>query len=620
MKHTLSTLLATTVLAASPAIAQDDPVDLGTLVLSGGFTPVEADAYGRAATIITQEEIEDRGLRTVEEALRAVPGVAVSSTGGNFTQVRIRGAEANHTLILIDGIEAAGGDGEYILRGLETANVERIEVLRGPQSVFYGSNASAGVINIITRKGRIGTEYGGSITLGGATTVTGFVSTRDERGGISLSFSDVNDEGFDISGSGGEKDGIDRTSLIVNGDYFVTPDLKLGFTLRRAEEDFRFDSTSFTATRAEDYVVDDVTQFTERRELGASLYAELSTLDGRLTHRLSLETTRNEDANNGGAPTKTTTDAIKYRLSYGLDGRAVKDADHILNVLLEREEDGSSTNPAFARKSNSVALEYRGSFANGLDLQAGIRRDFNEPFEDATTWNIGVSYAFASGVRLHSSAGTGIVNPTYFELYANAFGFTGNPNLDPERNRSFDIGVEVPIMDGRGFVDLTYFNDTLTDEISSISTGPGTFTYTNQRGDSDREGIELTGRFAATDNLDLRLSYTYLDATNPDGSVEIRRPKHELSLGATLRAFNDRATFTADLRHVAGNPDTQFFGSFATLDLPSFTTVDVAGRYALTDSLTLTGRVTNLFDEDVMEVWGYAGRGRTVYVGLDARF
>lgn len=621
MNFTYATLMATTaVLAAGAAFAQEDPVDLGALILSGGLTPVEADAYGRASTVVTAQEIEDRGIKTVQDALRAVPGVAVNGSGGNFTQVRIRGAEGNHTLILIDGIEAAGGDGEYILSGLETANIERIEVLRGPQSVFYGSNASAGVINIITRKGEIGQEYGGSIEVGGGTTVTGFVSTRTERGGISLSFSDARDKGWDFSGSGGEKDGTDRRTLVLNGDYLVTPDLKLGFTFRKSEEEYDFDSTNSLATTADGYVVDDATQFSERDELTASVFAELSTLDGRLTHRLSLEKTENEQSFGGGAPTKTTTDAVKYRLSYGLDGRAVSNANHILNLLVEHEEDASSSNPAYGRRSNSIAVEYRGSFENGLDIQAGLRRDFNDPFEDATTWTVGLSYAFANGVRLHGSGGTGIVNPSYFELYANAFGFTGNPNLNPERSRSFDIGVEIPVFDGRGYVDVTYFNETLTDEITSVSTGPGAFSYENQIGDSTREGIELTGRVAATEDLDLRLSYTYLNAKNPNGSVEIRRPRHELSLGATLRAFNDRATFGADLRHVAGNADTQFFGGFQTLDLPDFTTVDISARYAITDNLTLTGRVTNLFDDDAMEVWGYAGRERTFYVGLDARF
>ncbi|MEM6374460.1 MAG: TonB-dependent receptor, partial [Pseudomonadota bacterium] len=452
MKRTLSILMASTaVLTAATAQAQEEPVDLGTLILSGGLTPVEADAYGRASTVITGEEIEDRGITTVQDALRAVPGVSVNGSGGNFTQVRIRGGEANHTLILIDGVEAAGGDGEYILSGLETANIDRIEVLRGPQSVFYGSNASAGVVNIITRKGNIGQEYGGSIEAGGGTTATAFASTRTEQGGVSLSLSDVRDEGWDFSGDDGEKDGTDRRTIILNGDYLVTPELKLGFTFRASEEEFEFDSTNGSAATFEGYVVDDPDQFSNRDERTAAIFAELSTFGDRLTHRLSVEQTKNEQSFGDGDPTETTTDAIKYQLSYGLDGRAVSQADQLVSLLVEREEDASSSNPDFERQTDSIAVEYRGSFVMGLDVQAGVRQDFNDPFEDATTWNVGLSYALANGVRFHGSAGTGIVNPSFSEVNGQDFGtfeVIGNPDLKPEENQSFDIGIEIPVLAG----------------------------------------------------------------------------------------------------------------------------------------------------------------------------
>ena len=621
MKNTLySTVALCAVISATQTQAQDGPVDLGQLILSGGLTPIEAEAYGRAVSVVTGAELEERGITTIQDALRAVPGVAVSSTGGNSTSVRIRGGEANHTLILIDGVEAAGGGGEYFLSGLEAINIERVEVLRGPQSVFFGSNASAGVINIITRKGDLGSEKRFSIEGGGGFAATGFYSRRDERGGFALSFSETQDFGWDFSDSGGEKDATDRRTIALSGDYMVTPNLQLGFGLRDSQENFDFDSTDGLATTPEGYVVDDTAQFSNRNELTASLFAELTAMDGRMTHRLTVEKTDSDQSFNGFAPTENSTDAIEYRLSFGLDGQTVANADQILNLLIERQEDKTSANPDFSIVAESVALEYRGSFSNGLDLQAGVRQDFNDPFENATTWNLGAAYTLASGVRLHGSAGTGVVNPTFFELFASAFGFTGNPDLQPEENVSFDLGVEFPVLDGRGTVDVTYFNERLTNEITSVSTGPGTFSFENQAGESTREGVEVSSRIAATDNLDLRASYTYLDARNPDGSVETRRPQHEVSLGATFFAFEDRATFSADLRHVAGNLDTQFFGGFATVELPTFTTVDVAARYAISDTVTLTGRVENVFDSDASEVWGYVGRPRTIYVGLDAQF
>ncbi|WP_264210976.1 TonB-dependent receptor plug domain-containing protein [Leisingera thetidis] len=629
-KATLSPIASlAAALAAVPAIAtaQDAEItDLGEIIVSGGFTPVEAQKYGRAVSVLTSEEIEDRGISTVQDALRSVPGLMVSGSGDSFTQVRIRGAEANHTLILIDGVEASGGDSEYFLSGLDTANIERIEVLRGPQSVFYGSNASAGVINIITKTGGIGTEYGGSAEAGtDGYRASARVSSRTGRGGIAFSFAHDNDDGFDASGDGGEEDGIRRNTLQLKGDFLATGRLKLGFNFRSSDERYDSDSTSFTAADAASYVVDDPAQFSDRDEQLAQVYGELDTLGGRLTHRLSLERTDFDRSLNGGTPTETRTEAAKYLLSFGLDGQPADKAEHLLNAMLEWEEDSSSSNPAFVRETKSIALEYRGSFANGLDLQLGVRHDSNSVFEDATSWTASASYTFAgSGVRLHSSAGTGIVNPSYFELFANStFGATtylGNPDLQPEENRSFDFGVEVPLLQGRGRVDATYFDETLTGEIESYMVNATTFSYRNQAGGSDRKGVELAASLDATDALDLRLSYTYLDATNPNGSVEIRRPEHELLLSATLDTFNGRGSVAADIRHVAGNWDSQFFGAFATAELPDYTTVNVAAQYELTDNVVLTGRVTNLFDEDYADVWGYAKRGRAAYVGVRASF
>ncbi|MCP9484079.1 TonB-dependent receptor [Shimia sp. CNT1-13L.2] len=622
-------------LLLSQSALADEVIDLGEIIISGGLTPVEESKYGRASTVITSEELAERGISSVQDALRSVPGIMVNGSGDSFTQVRIRGGEANHTLILIDGVEATGGDREYILSGLDTANIERIEVLRGPQSAFYGSNASTGVINIITKTGNVGTEYSTSVEYGsGGVRGSARVSTRTERGGISFSLAHENDRGFDISGDGGEKDGIRRNTLQFKGDYLVTDQLKLGFNFRKSNEAYESDSNSNSATNAAQYVVDDTAPFSDRDEQLAQVYAELDTLGGRLKHRLSFERTDYDQSFSGFAPTETKTEAAKYLLSFGLDGQPADSANHLLNALAEWEEDSSSSNAAFNRETKSLALEYRGSFANGFNIQLGARRDNNSVFEDATTWNASASYTFQnSGIRLHTSAGTGIANPSYFELFANntyssSWGtstYIGNPNLKPEENRSFDIGVEVPFLQERGSIDVTYFRETLTNEIESYyshtdATLGDVYNYRNQAGDSERKGFEVAANLEASEKVDLRLSYTHLDATNPNGSVEVRRPEHELLLSATVQSFYGRGAITTDIRHVSGNWDTQFFGSYATAELPSYTTVDVAARYDLTDNVVLTGRITNLFDKEYSDVWGYAKRGRAIYVGLESTF
>jgi len=626
-KIPVSLIAATATLLPAVAAAQDS-YRLDEVVISGGLTAMAADGYARAHTVLTAEEIEAKGIATVQDALRAVPGVAVSSTGATYTQVRIRGGEGNHTLVLIDGIEATGGADEYILTGLETANIERIEVLRGPQSVYYGSNASAGVINIITRKGGPGLHYGGSVELGNGAAASAHVSQRGAQGGIALTLSARDDHGYDQSGDGGEKDGTNRKTIGLSGDWQASENLRLGTTLRRATEKYGYDATSWAATGPAGYVVDDPDAHSERDEFQGSLWAEYSMLDGRLTHRLDYQDTIYKQSYDGGPTTRGETQKLKYRGSFGIDGR-VAEASHLLNLLAERQEDESSSAPENRREMTSVALEYRGFLDNGLDVQAGIRHDGNKVFEDFTSWNLGLSWRMPDRpFRLHASAGNGLVNPSYFELYANAdYGssvYRGNPDLKPEKNRGFDLGVEAELPDGMGTVDVTWFKEDLEDEIESylerIENGVAYYGYRNQAGESPREGVEVTARIKATDSLDVALNYTYLDAENPDGSVEVRRPRHELGLSATLAVLEGRGTVTADIRHVSGNWDSQYWGGYETRELPAYTVVNLAAGYDLTRNLRLTGRVVNLFDKEYSDVWGYASQGRTVYAGLTAQW
>lgn len=620
------TTCAALALALTPLAAlAEDPFALDEIVVSGGLGAFPADGYGRSWTVVTGTELEDRGIATVQDALRGLPGVAVNSNGSSFTQVRIRGGEANHTLILIDGVPAGGGDGDYVLTGLEAEGIEKIEVLRGPQSVYFGSNASSGVINIITRKAEPGFHYGGAVEGGNGFGVSGYVSQRGDRGGLRLSWSNRDDKGYDQSGDGGEKDGIRRQTLVLSGDWAASDALSFGFGLRHSYEEYDYDSTSYSAMDAAGYVVDDPAPYSHRIETLGSVWMDYAALDGRLTHHLAFEKSVYRQSYMGASYTRSQTEALKYRASFSLDGAPVVQANQILSLLAERHEDSSTAAEDYKRRNTSLALEYRGFYDFGLDVQAGVRRDMNSVFEDATTWNVGLSYRIpATGLRLHASAGAGIVNPSYYELFADDAYTLGNPDLRPEKNRSFDIGIEAETADGRGRLDVTWFRERLEDEITYVygaaSDGSGRASYANESGTSKRRGVELAGRWQASERLDLRLSYTWLDAKNPDGSVELRRPQRQLGLGATLKTFAGRGTVSADLRYVSGNFDAEYFGAYETKALPDYTLVDIAATYDATESVQLFGRVSNLFDRSYADTWGYPGAGRTTWVGVRANF
>lgn len=616
----LQLLLSAALLAPSLALAQEAEVLLDEVILSGGLSPIAEAGFGRAYTVLDAETLETRGLRTVQDALRSLPGVSLSSSGSSLTNLRMRGSETSHVLVLIDGVKAAAGGDDYAFSGLETANIERIEVLRGPQSAYYGSNASAGVVNIITRKGEEGVHYGGAVEAGNGWAASGFVTQRSERGGLSLGLSARDDEGYDVSADpGGDKDGIRRRTLSLSGDYLLTDDLKLGFTLRRSNEDYGLDQTSWTATNEDEYLVDGAFT-TDRRETVGSVFAEYSMMDGRLTHRLSWQESKLDQRYTDPGYTNSVghSEALKYRASFGIDG-AVSDANQVISLMLDQQKDTNSLQPGLARKSTSYAVEYRGTF-DALTVQGGLRHDNNSVFPEADTWSLALSYDLAdTGLRLHASAGKGVVNPAYSELYG-GYGQVGNLNLAPEQNTGFDLGVEATLLDGRAVVDITYFNERLKDEITWTGTPVNGSNYFNQTGTSTREGVELAGRLDVTDALTLGLSYTYLDAKNPDASRELRRPRHELGVQAGLDVLQGKGHLAADLRYVADNWDAQYYGSYATAQLPDYWLANISASYDLTDSVQLTGRVSNLFDKDYTETWGYATEGRTAWLGVEAKW
>ncbi len=235
-----SLLAATALLLPAAATGQEGqaPVMLDPVVLSGGLSPVAESAYGRAYSILTAEDLRQRGFVTVQDALRDLPGLAVTSTGETLTMVRIRGGEANHVLVLIDGVEAnSPGNGDYVFSGLLTEDVERIEVLRGPQSTIYGANAAAGVIAITTRRASVpGLSYGGGIEIGGLGTraASAHLRAMGERGQISFSAATRRTDGEDASRTpGGDTEFNNRETLTLGGSYDIAEAVTAGFTLRR---------------------------------------------------------------------------------------------------------------------------------------------------------------------------------------------------------------------------------------------------------------------------------------------------------------------------------------------------------------------------------------------------
>ena len=648
LRTALLATVATSPFLATASIAQE-AFDLGEIIVSGGLSPVQARNYGHAVSILTEQDLKDLGATYVSDALQSVPSVTLSRTGGGggLTEVRMRGHEAQHTLILIDGIAVADvSTGAYDLAGMLTADIARIEVLRGVQSAIYGSEAIGGVISITTKRaeangvsGKAGVQFGSD----GSKDANFALRSKSDRGELGLSFAGRSTDGFDMSGTaGGEKDGSINRTVNLNGSYNLTDSVSIGATLRHTNRDADGDDFVWGAPNAAGLVTDSAADGSVQETYG-SAYLQADAMGGRLSNRIELTFGAIDIQARNAARVKNldTTghrQKLAYTASYALDAASLADAKQIVTVSVQHEKQDYKHNDAAAflfgpppasalqttkRAQTSAVLEYQGQFENGLSLQASLRHDNNDGFKDSTTYSMGLSYTLPNGTtRLHGSAGTGVQNPTIIEQFGYFANFRGNPNLTPEKSRSFDFGVEQQIMDGRGSIDVTYFNDRLTDEIGADYTVTPNVAI-NKAGKSKRRGVEVGANLNLTDRVNVVAAYTWTDARNPDGSVEVRRPKHDASVRVNYTLADARTRLSLGLRHVAGNYDVDFtspsFGG-GVVKLGNYSLVDFGFTHALTDTVTLTGKINNVFDKKYNELDGYSTQGRTAFLGLSTVF
>ncbi len=630
------------------AASRDNDVTLlDRILITDGLTPVEQEKSGRAFTVITGEQLEKNQVRYVADALRYVPGFAVSRTGsfGGQTQVRVRGAEANHLLVMIDGVEASEtSSGEFDFGSLLVDDIDRIEILRGPQSTFWGSNASAGVVNIITKRGErngFRTTARSEIGSDGTALVAGSFSGGGENYDLAVGGAFRRTDGFNISDFGDEKDGDRNTTLNGKFNVDVSEALTLDATLRYVDRKSDVDPQDFSTlpdwSPGPNYgLVIDGDDWTATQEFFGSVGATHVSLDGALTQkaRFTASDTHRDNFSvgdtswNDGSRYKGT-----YQASYQLDTPDFLDAKHQFTGGYEWQREmftPSHLDETFERESNSLAAEYRGEFLDQFYVNAGVRRDFNEGFGDATTYSLSGAWIVPDAqTRLHASVGTGVTNPTFFEQYGYIPStFEGNPDLIPEESFGWDIGVEQGFFDRVLVVDVTYFNQDLTNEIDTVYSGPPNYMSSpiNRGGESKRQGVEVSATVDFFNGFTATATYTYVNATeqtvaNGPQLREVRRPMHSGSLTAAYVFHDDRARVFGEAVFNGKMEDVAFVPSLPPrVTLDPYTVVNVGGSFKFTDDLEGYARVENIFDEEYQEVFGYNTQGRTAFMGLRGAF
>lgn len=650
----ISSISLPAILACATSLHADGLPD--AIVVTASRIPIPLVAAGSSVSVIDRRQIDAREALFATDLLADVPGVAISRSGGigSQAQLRMRGAEANQVLVLIDGIEAndPAGNDEFAFQNLTTWDVERIEVVRGPQSALWGSDALAGVVNVITRPptdhfSAHGFAEGGSFdTWSGGARVSGKLLGAS----TGLSVSRVDSDGINNSRTGNERDGYDNTTATLSLAGQPAEALTLDFLGRYSDTSKAYDATDFMVTG----LPADSTDVTDVKLGYFRAGGRLVQRDGQWTQRLQTTwtTTDTHDHNEFGSNGATAADryGVYYQTTWrfsppvpgaeGNHGNAITFAvDHEREDFRQR---GTATpfgdpNQDQRMDTSGVAMELLLEPLERLSLSLSGRYDHNSEFDSVGTVRATGSWTMTdTGTRLHASVGTGQKSPTFIERFGfYPDQFAGNPDLKPEKSTAWEAGFEQQVLPQR-FGDrfsfgATYFHADLEDEINGyvFDPGLGMATAENLDGTSRRHGVEVTVAARLTDNMKLAGGYTYTDASQPDPLTgrqirEIRRPRHAASLDLDWHFLDGRAELNANLNYT-GQQDDYFFEvtppyATETVSLDRYYLLSIAATWRLADHLRVYGRLQNALNEDYENLYGYNTPRRNAYAGVRLDF
>ena len=607
-------------LAASPAPAQD--IDLPEIVISALRTTAERLRTGVSVSVITQKDLEQAGDIELATYLARLPGVSLVQNGplGGSASIRIRGAEPRYVAVYIDGVRVDDPTGiatEFNFGALTTADIARVEVLRGSQSALWGGSAVGGVINITSRsaeKDGLSQSFAAEAGSYDTASLRYSLGYRDDRAEIGFNIAHVRSSGFSSYNTlprtpGLEDDGFEATRMSFSTRYKVTDQFTLGASF--------FGQTSKNDYDA--YGADDSDNRQDRKEFGGRLFAEYEAGDTLHAFGLTRYRVSRDDEPAG-------TNFTGERLGVSYQGTTKFSEDYTLVYGADWTEE-TATNAALP---NGKSTRIAGVFAQAiwaptadLDLSFSLRHDDSSAFGGHDSGRVALAWQASPDLTLRAAASTGFRAPSLYEQYGDpSWGIGLNSGLDAEKSRSFEVGADYRVGD-KANLGVTLFAIDVEDAISycgmfsnaCIGTIPTGFTniYENVPGTSKRRGVEVSGDVALGGRASLGLSYTYTDARNPSDVALARVPRHNLALSLSGELAN-RLTGRISVQRVAGRP-----AEFGT-PLDDYTVVNAGLSYAVNDDTSLTLRVENLFDKDYQAIPGYGTSERAFYVGIGTSF
>ena len=602
--------------APEPVDVQPDPSAV-TVAPTGNTVPVEQ--IGSSVTVVTSQEIEAQQRRTAPDVLKSVPGVNVVQSGGPgaLTSVFIRGANPNHSKVLIDGIDVSdpsSANRTFDFSQLTSFDIDRIEVLRGPQSGLYGADALGGVVVVYTKKGEGPLKVDALVEGGSFGTLNEAVSARGSTDRLNYAFNIGHYKVDKIlvtpleilqPGVPRLKNNYDNWTYSTKLGVDVTPDVMLNFVARYTDKTYGFQGSGF----------DDTKSITTSQQLFTRGEAVWSLFGGRMKNYFGINyanlTTDNVSPfggsfNNG--------DRIKYDVRSVMEiarGLVVTTgADYQTERFLAQDLAAEETNTGIYTQ---VQLEP----VHNLFLVGNLRHDDNDNFGIANTWRFAPAYLLeATGTKFKGSAGTGFKAPSLAQRFQDfpPF-FFGNRNLKAEESTGYDIGFEQTVFNNRAQFGATWFYNDLRDLIV-VTSDPATFvTSLDNVVRAKTSGMEVFGSADITDDLRLRGDYTYTEAKDASTGIDlIRRPRHKATVSVGWKP-SAPWLLTGSVTYIGPSLDRDR-AQFLPVFQPGFTLVNVAADYKVNDHMSVFGRIDNLFDKQYQNPNGYEGTGIGAYAGV----
>lgn len=600
-------------LPAAQVLAQDasDEDSIDTIVVTATRLGQTNTETGSSISVITAENLEALGVIYALDAVAQAPGVTINSNGafGGNASVRIRGASSEQTLVLIDGIpvnDPTSPGGGFNFARLDTENIERIEVLKGPQSTLWGTDAIGGVISITTKAptetlgGELFAEAGSFNTFRGGASI----SNAGDAGDFRLALVSVTSDGIskaDEENGNSEEDSFDSLTVSAKGGLNLPGNARLSADVLLTNADTEFDSFQFGAQGN----VADGDELSETEETAANVSLTLPALDDRLENLflIGYSDIERENFSDGVSSFQ----AEGERLLYRYQGTYTANERHRLAFGAEREnteanDDDTSIDGLFGL--------YEFSPIDGVNVTAGIRRDDHDRFGAETTTRLAGAWQLGERVSVRASWGEGFKAPTLFQTTFFCCGATApNDALIPETSEALDAGIEWRSANDRLQLGATVFRQD-TENLIDFDFAIGGYLNIAE---VESVGVELAGDFALSDTVSVSLDYAFIDAEDGDGNTLTRLPEHS---GDLTVSFDPDGPFSGAVlvRYNGSETNTD------TTTLDSWVRVDLTGRYIVSDRWEVYGRVENLFDEEYQQILGYGTPGVSGSVGVRLRF